>query len=87
MKPLALAPSVGEIARVWLIGETPWAECVALLKDGSWIGVIDNDLVNTSAHGLHYGSVVRFVRTNSYDDVWLWMPNMTMRSLKSPALA
>lgn len=36
---------VGDSYKVQLPGETPWAECLAILPDGSWAGRIDNDLV------------------------------------------
>ena len=38
-------PPVGEAAKVWLPGESPWAECVAIHDDGSWEGRILNRLV------------------------------------------
>ena len=71
-------PSVGEAVKVWLPGESPWAECVAVLADGSWIGRLDNDLVNTVQHGLRLNSVTRFVLENPFDDVWLWQVNTIM---------
>ena len=71
-------PSVGETVKVWLPGESPWAECVAVLGDGSWIGRLDNDLVNTVQHGLRLNSVTRFVLENPFDDVWLWQVNTIM---------
>lgn len=37
-------PEVGEYIKVWLPGETPWAECVSLNPDGSWQGRIANHL-------------------------------------------
>ena len=38
-------PKVGETVKVYLRGESPWAECVALHDDGSWEGRIVNRLV------------------------------------------
>ena len=38
------APKIGEHAKVYLPGESPWAECVEILPDGTWIGRIDNTL-------------------------------------------
>ena len=35
---------VGESVKVWLPGETPWAECVATYPDGTWEGRIANRL-------------------------------------------
>lgn len=54
-------PKIGETVKVWLPGETPWAECVAVNPDGSWLGRIDNDLVCTAKHGLKLNDVTRFV--------------------------
>lgn len=42
-------PTVGQLAKVWLPGETPWAECMAVLADGKWVGRIDNKLIGESA--------------------------------------
>lgn len=37
----------GEYYKVRLPGETPWAECLAILPDGSWEGRIDNNLIGS----------------------------------------
>jgi hypothetical protein len=37
-------PEIGESVKVWLPGETPWAECVAVHPDGTWEGRIANRL-------------------------------------------
>lgn len=36
---------VGESLKVWLPGESPWAECTAIYPDGSWDGRINNKLI------------------------------------------
>lgn len=36
---------VGQSYKVTLPGETPWAECMAVMPDGTWVGRIDNTLV------------------------------------------
>jgi hypothetical protein len=56
------APQIGESVKVHLPSESPWADCVATNADGSWIGEIHNDLVNTRNHGLKFGDRVRFIR-------------------------
>lgn len=38
-------PVVGAFIKVWLPGETPFAECLAVYDDGTWQGRIDNHLV------------------------------------------
>lgn len=43
-KPL---PEIGTYAKVWLPGESPWAECVGQLVNNMWVGRISNDLVGT----------------------------------------
>jgi hypothetical protein len=42
-------PKVGEMVKVWLPGETPWAECLAVLPDHQWVGRIDNELLAENA--------------------------------------
>lgn len=37
-------PEVGKMVKVWLPGETPWAECIAVHPDGTWEGRIANRL-------------------------------------------
>lgn len=71
MKPI---PKVGECVQFWLPGESPWVEVVAVLPDGSFIGRIDNDLINTEEHGCQRNDHVRFAQKNAFDDVWLWCP-------------
>jgi len=41
-------PDVGASVKVFLPGESPWAECVTILPDGRWIGRIENKLVAQS---------------------------------------
>lgn len=41
-------PEIGEMAKVYLRGESPWAECVKILPDGRWIGRIANQTVASS---------------------------------------
>lgn len=38
-------PKIGDMVKVHLPGESPWAECVAIHNDGSWEGRITNRLV------------------------------------------
>jgi len=40
---------VGEHYKVLLPGETPWAECLAVLPDGTWVGRIDNHLAGSAS--------------------------------------
>jgi hypothetical protein len=37
-------PKIGEFIKVWLPGESPWAECVSVNHDGTWEGRIANRL-------------------------------------------
>lgn len=37
-------PQPGEYAKVFLPGESPWAECVRVNEDGTWLGRISNKL-------------------------------------------
>jgi hypothetical protein len=53
-------PEVGDLVKVYLPRETPWAECVAVHPDGTWDGRADNHLVFTHEHGFCFGDVVRF---------------------------
>lgn len=39
-------PAIGEVVKVHLPGESPWAECIGKSADGTWLGVIKNRLVN-----------------------------------------
>lgn len=39
--------AVGEFYKVFLPGESPWAECVAVHPDGTWEGRIDNTLIGS----------------------------------------
>lgn len=41
-------PEIGEMIKVFLPGESPWAECVAVEPDGTWHGRIDNFLIAQS---------------------------------------
>ena len=41
-------PSVGQLVKVHLPGESPWAECLAVMPDDQWVGRIDNFLVAQS---------------------------------------
>ena len=41
-------PSVEQFAKVHLPGESPWAECLAVMPDNQWVGRIDNFLVGQS---------------------------------------
>lgn len=56
-----MTPAIGQLEKVWLPGETPWVECLAVHHDGSWSGRIDNHLVATTRHGIGFDDVVRFV--------------------------
>ena len=38
-------PAVGDHAKVFLRGESPWAECIAIHSDDEWSGRIVNRLV------------------------------------------
>ena len=46
MAPPGYLPAmmIGSYAKVFLPGESPWAECVAIYEDGTWDGRIDNRL-------------------------------------------
>ena len=37
-------PKIGEMAKVFLPGESPWAECLVIHEDGTWEGGIRNTL-------------------------------------------
>lgn len=37
-------PDIGEMVKVSLPGESPWAECVTMYPDGTWEGRIANRL-------------------------------------------
>jgi hypothetical protein len=47
MIPVGQCVKVGELYKVYLPGETPWAECLALHEDGTWEGRIDNKLIGS----------------------------------------
>ncbi len=66
-------PAVGKIKKVWLPRETPWAECMAVAADGTWMGRIDNDLVCSDEHGYAFDDVVRFVKKEE-GEFDLWVP-------------
>lgn len=66
--------AIGEMAKVWLPGETPWAECMGTKPNGTWIGRLDNDLVNTAVHGFKFNDVVTF-RREIEGGIELWVPD------------
>lgn len=39
---------IGDIIKVYLPGESPWAECISMNEDGSFIGKIANELIATN---------------------------------------
>ena len=55
---------VGEIYKVHLDGESPWAECVEVKSHGAWVGRIDNDLICGDEHGYSYQDLVEFDRNH-----------------------
>ena len=42
-------PEIGKTYKVFLPGESPWAECVAVMAGGKWIGRIDNVTVASNS--------------------------------------
>lgn len=68
-----MQPTIGNAVKVCLPGETPWAECVAVNADGSWLGRIDNNLVCSDLHKLQLNDVVRFVPCPDAPNM-PWMP-------------
>ena len=42
---------VGDVFKVFLPGESPWAECVAVHDDGTWEGKILNKLISEYSEG------------------------------------
>ncbi len=55
-------PSPGDLVKVYLPGEAPWAECLAAHREkGFWVGCLDNHLTATEDHGLAFGDLVVFV--------------------------
>lgn len=40
---------IGDMVKVYLPGESPWAECVAINEDGTWLGRIDNHLIGSAS--------------------------------------
>lgn len=67
-------PIVGKGVKVWLTGETPWAEVIFKLPDGRWIGRIDNDLQRTDLHGYAYNDLVVFELLVDAGHANLWVP-------------
>lgn len=59
-------PAIGDIVKVTLPGESPWAECVGYSDEGGWMGRIDNHLMLGYQHGLEVHDVVRFHEWESY---------------------
>jgi hypothetical protein len=82
-------PQIGALLKVWLPGESPWAECVAINPDGTWEGTIDNELFAEMPeakrqqvwpggtlprlHNFRRGQTVKFKRETSAD-CELWVP-------------
>lgn len=70
-------PEVGQYLKVFLPGESPWAECVAVHSDGTWEGRIDNRLVG-GLHDFQQGQMVRFKEESGSDPMggryWIWTP-------------
>jgi hypothetical protein len=54
-------PEVRDFVKVYLPGESPWAECVTVHDDGTWDGRIDNYLCCTSEHCFSVHQITRFV--------------------------
>lgn len=46
-KPSKSDMSIGQFVKVFLPGESPWAEVVRFLPDGRWLGRIVNHLVSS----------------------------------------
>ncbi len=75
-------PKVGDIIKVCLPGESPWAICLAVYKsDHTWDGELNNRLF-TDRHSYKFGDVVRFSKqTETLKDedvvVSYWVPAKT----------
>lgn len=52
--------NIGDDVKVWLPGESPWAIVLAPLPDGRLLARINNDLMNSQAHGYQFGDVATF---------------------------
>lgn len=62
-----------EFIKVFLPGESPWVKFVRATSDNTFVGRIDNHLVNTENHGYKFGDEVEFCRKD-YGDVQCWEP-------------
>jgi hypothetical protein len=54
---------VGELVKVSLPGESPWAEVIEIYPDGTWLGRIDNHLWGGNAvvdHDYKFGDLILF---------------------------
>ncbi len=64
---------IGDLIKVYLPGESPWAECVSIHADGTWSGRIDNNLVSNH-HSFKIHQVVKFRRQDIEGDRYVWSP-------------
>lgn len=60
------AMKIGDIIKVHLPGESPWAQCVAIHDDGTFNGRIDNNPVALDLHSYKFGDVVRFKESGPF---------------------
>jgi hypothetical protein len=78
-------PVPGSFAKVWLPGETPWAECVKVNEDGTWLGRIANhlfaemtdaqrDAVLAPTFGSSGGAQLPRLHSYKQDHLVLWKP-------------
>jgi hypothetical protein len=62
-----------ELIKVFLPGESPWVKFVRSTSETTFIGKIDNNLINTEQHGFNFGDEVEF-ELKDYGAFKSWEP-------------
>lgn len=63
----------GNFLKVHLPGESPWVEFIKMTGEKSFVGKINNHLVNTEIHGIIFDDEVEF-ELKYYDDFKVFEP-------------
>ena len=71
----AETPKIGEIWKVHLPGEAPWAEVIKVENADVWYGRIDNDLIASDLHRWKCDDIVKFGRDPNFPEFPnAWIP-------------
>lgn len=62
---------VGDLVKVYLKGESLWVKVIKVGRCNTFLGEINNNLVNTQGHGLSFGDRVTFHLVD-YGDFKCW---------------